>query len=110
MRGVLRFHTPHAEVIRSCRPLAAFAKARVRDQNPESSAPEEVLFGRLGARKARHLCVGKVSIFGIISRPSLDVLALIGPSPPVRITEQSTGARRFWSLPSPSGWHTLAEG
>jgi len=42
--------------------------------------------------------------------PSLDVLALIGPSPPVRIAEQFTGARRFWSLPSLSGWHTLAEG
>jgi hypothetical protein len=29
----------------------------------------------------------------------LSVLTLIGPSALVRITEQSTGARRFWSLP-----------
>jgi hypothetical protein len=33
---------------------------------------------RLGACKARHLNVGEVIVFGVISDPSLDVLACVG--------------------------------
>ena len=33
---------------------------------------------RLGARKARHLDVSEVIVFGVISRPSLDVIARVG--------------------------------
>ena len=33
---------------------------------------------RLGARKARHLDVGEVIVFGVISRPSLDVVTGVG--------------------------------
>jgi hypothetical protein len=32
----------------------------------------------LGARKARHLDVGEVIVFGVISRPSLDVVTGVG--------------------------------
>ena len=33
---------------------------------------------RLGARKARHLDVSEVIVFGVISGPSLDVVASVG--------------------------------
>ena len=33
---------------------------------------------RLGARKARHLDVSEVIIFGVIRSPSLDVIASVG--------------------------------
>jgi hypothetical protein len=32
----------------------------------------------LGARKARHLNIGEVPVFGVISDPSLDVVACVG--------------------------------
>jgi hypothetical protein len=47
------------------------------------------------------LHLSEVIVVGVISHQSLDVIALIGPRPPVRITEQ---------LPSLGGWYTLAEG
>ena len=47
---------------------------------------------RLGARKARHLDVSEVIVFGVISHPSLDVVARVAKrvSPPSLSMREST--------------------
>ena len=67
---------------------------------------ENFLMGE--AKTKRRLALGRPDalratlVGGIINCSGLDVLALIGPSPPVRITERSTGARRFGHNPRPA--------